>query len=69
MKASKYIKELKKLIEDYGDCEVVVQDYDSEFRPQGIWRASPYFWHRAKLIIDGKEVVMNCFGNEQAEEE
>lgn len=38
MKASKYIKELKRLIDDYGDLEVCVQVLNDE---TGIWDKIP----------------------------
>lgn len=62
MKASEYIKALKKLIDEYGDLEVVCED---EIDPCKTVPACPDFTHRIKVATDryGSFKTMNVFGS------
>ena len=64
MKASLYIKELKKLIDEYGDLEMSMQDYDPKMKLWNTFPCKPDFWHRAY----GKENTGDCFGSVPEEE-
>lgn len=59
MKASKYIKELKKLIDEYGDLEVCSQHYNPETKLWETGPCKPDFWFRA--TGDGNSE--SCFGS------
>lgn len=72
MKASQYIKELKKLIDEYGDCEVCDQQWDNDAKEYRTYPAKPDFWHRARISNIGtkkpESFIMNCFGSVPEEE-
>lgn len=62
MKASQYIKELQKLMDEYGDLEVCDQAFDDDTKEYLSYPAKPNFWHRVKINSKGKVFIMNCFG-------
>ena len=63
MKASLYIKELKKLIDEYGDLEVCVGEFDHEINDNVIIPCMPVFGYQC--FANG----LNCFGSVPDEEE
>jgi len=63
MKASQYIKELQKLIDEYGDCEVCDQQWDEDAKEYRSYPAKPDFWHRVRINSKDKVFTMNCFGS------